>query len=211
MDYVTIEQFKTILLNQPLEETVQKHIFSGHPFAFRANPSTLTVLTNHLNKQLNLQPTNICVVGSGKTGFSLNPNNFPRRFSSSSDIDVIAIDQLMFDTVWTTLLKWHYPRRRAKLYGDDRLWIGHRKSDLYWGWFVPDKIRFDGLSFPSVLKPIRDISANWFNAFQSLSQLDEFLGRNVSGRLYRTWDHAVLYHVEGLRLLSRIVKNGIAH
>jgi hypothetical protein len=82
----------------------------------------------------------------------------------------------------------------------------YRRKDLYWGWLVPDKIAFDGLSFPTILKPIRDISTAWFDAFQGLSQLDEFLGRTVSGRLYRTWDHALLYHVEGLRHLNQIVK-----
>lgn len=212
MNHVTVEQFKTMLLAHPLDETVQNHIFSGNPFAFRTNPSALTVLTNHLIEQLNVQLANTCVVGSGKMGFSLNPYNFPRPFSENSDIDVIVIDQLMFDTVWATLLKWHYPRRTEDLPGVDRKWIGDRKKDLYWGWFIPDKIKFEGLSFPTVLKPIRDISATWFNAFQSLSQYDEFLGRTVSGRLYRTWEHAMLYHVEGLRLLSQIVEEekGIA-
>jgi hypothetical protein len=99
MGHVTIEQFMAMLLSRPLDETVQNHIFAGNPFAFRTSPSALTVLTNHLIKRLNVQPTSICVVGSGKIGFSLNPDNFPRPFSESSDIDVAVIDQLMFDTV----------------------------------------------------------------------------------------------------------------
>jgi hypothetical protein len=76
--------------------------------------------------------------------------------------------------------------------------------ELYWGWFVPDRIRYGGLSFPDDLIPLRDLSARWFNAFQSLGTLREFAGRSVSGRLYRTWRHALLYHVEGLRLLKTI-------
>lgn len=213
MDYVTIEQFKSILLSRPLDEIAKNYIFAGNPFAFRSSPSALPLLIDHLVKQLGVQSTSIYIVGSGKLGFSLNPDNFPRPFSESSDIDVVIIDQRMFDTVWTTLLKWHYPRRTLELPGIDRQWIGSRKKDLYWGWFLPDKIQFDGLSFPSVLKPVRDISTTWFNAFQSLSQYDEFLGRTVSGRLYRTWDHALLYHMEGLRLLSQIVKmeKGFSH
>jgi hypothetical protein len=79
-------------------------------------------------------------------------------------------------------------------------------EDVYWGWFRPDQIKYEGLLFPEVLKPMRDISTSWFDAFRSLSTYPEFATRNISGRLYRTWDHARLYHVEGLRQLTEIVR-----
>jgi len=75
---------------------------------------------------------------------------------------------------------------------------------LYWGWFLPDKIGYEGLSLPDVLVPIRDLSTTWFNAFRSLAQYPELAAREVSGRLYRTWDLAFLYHLDGLEKLRAV-------
>lgn len=167
----------------------------------------MNLLCDHLCQDtlLRLSKENIRVVGSGKIGFSLSPDNFPRLFSDVSDIDVLVVDESLFDKVWLSMLNWHYPRKGFALGGADGRWAKNRRKELYWGWFVPDEIRFSGLSFPSILKPLRDISTAWFNLFQSLSLYSEFAGRNVSGRLYRTWDHARLYQEHGLMQIQEIL------
>jgi hypothetical protein len=115
-----------------------------------------------------------------------------------------VVDERLFDTVWHTLLQWHYPRRLT-LPREDWGWAKARRKDLYWGWFVPSQIRFNGLSLPAALKPLRDCSTLWFNTFRSLTNYPEFAKRDVNGRLYRTWEHVRLYHAEGLRQVREIV------
>jgi hypothetical protein len=70
------------------------------------------------------------------------------------------------------------------------------------GLVCPGQIKYEGLSFPEVLKPLRDISTAWFNAFRGLSRIPDFSRRNITGRVYRTWDHAFLYHADGLRQIK---------
>lgn len=203
--YPTADDFKQLLMSRPLCEIVHEHVLQGLPFVFRHTPQTLDVLRRHLTSELGLNPSDIFVVGSARTGFSLNPNNFPRQFSDSSDIDIVTVDEALFDEVWTTLLKWNYPHRLVKLGRTERDWTSLRRKNVYWGWFVPDQLRFEGISFPDALQPIRDLSTRWFNAFQGLSQYSdhaELAHREVSGRLYRTRKHAHLYHEEGLRILK---------
>ncbi len=201
--YPTADEFKTILLSMPLLEVVRTHVLQGLPYVFRDNPESLKVLNQHLCGALPLKTDDIRVVGSARTGFSLSPDNFPRQFSDGSDIDVLVVDEALFDTVWLTMLRWHYPRRIVGLPDTaDKRWVGVRKTELYWGWFVPNHIRYNGLSLPKILAPIRDMSTAWFNAFQNLSRHPTFAGRTVSGRLYRTWDHATLYHADGLRQIK---------
>lgn len=197
--YPTVEEFKDILIREPLEEVVQELVFQGRPYVFREQPEAFDKLNQHLCAKLKFSSQNVIVVGSAKIGFSLSPDRFPRSFSDESDIDVLVVDEALFDKVWMSMLKWNYPRRISGLENIDKQWADARRSNLYWGWFVPDRIRYGGLSFPEVLKPVRDISTSWFNAFHSLSQYSEFASREVSGRLYRSWDHARLYHVDGLR------------
>ena len=205
MLHPTAKEFQKILLNQPLDRIVQDHLFEGVPYAFRDSPRGFATLRDHLGGKLNLPQKNISIVGSGKIGFSLNPDNFGRQFSENSDIDVLVVNESMFDSIWLNILKWHYPHKLATRGWMDAKWARTNRRNIYLGWFDPSKIRFKGLSFPNVLKPLRDISSNWFNAFRSLSRHQMFASRDFSGRLYRTWDHALLYHIDGLRQIRNAI------
>lgn len=199
------EEFQVVLMNSPIEAVVEEYVFGGTPHVFRENPETLDVLFNHLSGALEISEQNMTIVGSAKIGFSLSPDAFPRQFSEQSDIDVLIVDESLFDKFWMAMLGWHYPRKGFDLGTWDNRWVKERRKDLYWGWFRPDKVRFKGLSLPNILKPLRDISTLWFDSFQSLSRYPQFANREVSGRLYRTWDHALLYHVHGLRRIREVV------
>lgn len=98
------------------------------------------------------------------------------------------------------MVRWHY-RRRYRLPPSDRKWDAERRNDLYWGYLNPTGFRYQGVSRSQQLKPAKRVSVAWFNAFQSLGQLPAFAGRRVSGRLYRSRDHAISYHDHGLRKL----------
>jgi hypothetical protein len=110
--YPSVGDFKDTLLGRPLAKVVQEYLFEGLPYVFRDCPDSLDVLKQHLVQEIGLSQENIIVVGRAKIGFSLNPDNFPRQFSQDSDIDVLTVDERLFDEVWTTLLKWNYPRIR---------------------------------------------------------------------------------------------------
>ncbi len=207
MAYPTPHEFAGILHAQPVDEVVRQHVFEGVPYAFRKKPAAMQRLRDHLCGKISVVAANIAVVGSAKIGFSLSPDNFPREFSYYSDIDVVVVSEALFDEVWHTMLRWNYPRR-SSLAGVDWDWSKGRRNDLYWGWFRPGAIRFEGLSFPEVLKPIRNLSTTWFNAFQSLSLISDFTSRKVEGRLYRTWEHALQYHSDGLQQIKRITEKG---
>jgi hypothetical protein len=200
------EEFKEILLEKELEKVVAEYIFTGVPYVFRDWKEGFETLRSHLCDNLGIRrKENVEVVGSARVGFCLDPDSFGRGFSEKSDIDVVVVDEKLFDEMWKILLNWNYPKR-FRLIGNDHKWAKERMEDLYWGWFRPDKIRYAGLSFPDALKPLRDISALWFNAFKSISQVKGFASLEVSGRLYRTWEHVIMYHVDGLRKIRESVK-----
>lgn len=200
LSYPSPDDFRTWLNNRPLRDLAVEHVLTGEPFAFRDDAEALEQLTGHIGERLGIDSTSIRVIGSGRIGFSLNPANFPRPFRPASDIDVAVVNDDLFDRVWHTMLAWNYPRR-FRLYGEERRWQRSRQDDLYWGWFRPDKIRYKGLAFPEILRPLRDLSTQWFDAFQSLSTYPALAARVVAGRLYRTQEHAIGYHIDGLRKL----------
>ena len=199
----TVDEFSEILRNEPADDVARNYVFGGDIFLAQKHPNVLKTLRNHLCPEFRLEEENVVIVGSAKMGFSLDPYSFPSAFKKKGgDIDIVVVSQELFDTYWEIILKWHYPRRTAGLNAPDREWVRDRRKDLYWGWFHPSEIGYVGLSLPTVLKPLRDIKTRWFNSFQSLSMYSEFSGRAAHGRLYRTWDHALWYHVSGLNQIK---------
>jgi hypothetical protein len=212
MPYPSADDFRGLLSVSPFIDLVEEFVFDGTPydgipFVFKDDVDALHTLRSHLSENLELAghrpaANDIIVVGSAKIGFSLGPDTFARSFSDSSDIDVVVIDHMLYDAVWSTVLRWHYPRRRRGLAGVDQSWADHRKTEFYWGWLQPHRLTFDGLSLPDTLTPLRDLRTRWFDAFQTLSRYPAFARRDISGRLYRTRLHATLYHADGLRIIA---------
>jgi hypothetical protein len=200
---VDAQDFKSLLLSTDVNDVVQQQVFKGPVYAFRQRPGDLGVLRLHLVSHLPLTADNIVVVGSAKTGFSLSPDNFPRPFRVKSDIDIVVVDEGLFDTYWAICLEYYYPRRTQRLPRPDYEWLQQRKGDVFWGRFEPHYMRYEGLSFPEVLTPLRDLSTAWFNAFKSLSTYWQFRDRDIKGRLYRSWNHALAYHADGLRQIKQ--------
>lgn len=195
-----------MIATQPLDGLVQHHVFDGETYLFQDKPMALGSLKHHLGSHLNVPERDICVVGSSKLGFSMAPERFPAAIRANSDIDVIVISNELFELVWFTLLRWHYPRRISGL---DKSWSDERRRDLYWGLMYPNRIRFQGLTFPEVLKPIRDLGAKWLASFNSLALYPEFSRYRVKGRLYRSWSHAMEYHIDGLRQIREKIREGV--
>jgi len=201
MPYPTPQEFRELLRTQPLEQIVQEHFLAGDVYAFRNARRALDILHDHLRQELELRPEHLRIVGSAKIGFSVSPADFPRRFSDSSDIDIVIVNETVYDEIWYAILNGQYPRRRRLLQAERR-----STASLYWGWIVPDRIQFDVVTMPQALMPVQRFSARWFNAFRSLSRYPAFSRRQVSGRLYRTWEHARLYHIDGLRQLTEALE-----
>jgi len=203
MAVLTVNEFKEVLLREPVEKVAQDYVFGGDVFLAQKHPQAVPRLRSHLCPVFNLKEENVVMVGSAKMGFSLDPYSFPSSFKKKGgDIDIVVVSEQLFDTFWKIILEWHYPRRTQGLSGPDREWVRARRKNLYWGWFHPSEIEYVGLSFPTVLQPLRDLRTRWFNSFRSLSVYSEFSGRDVNGRLYRTWDHALWYQVSGLQQIK---------
>ncbi len=174
MAYPTPREFGQILqAAQSVDDVVRQHVFQGVPYAFRSKPSSMQRLIDHLCGKMKVTAENIAVVGSAKIGFSLSPDNFPRRFSPYSDIDVVIVNEPMFDEFWHTMLKWNYPRRFS-LTGVDWEWSKRRRDDLYWGWFRPDAIRFGCGYFSTTLH----LPAGWSRSWSLWMWKDQYRSRS---------------------------------
>jgi hypothetical protein len=190
LEYPDRDEFRPLLAREPLARLVSTHVLSGLPFVFAQRPEYYDLLLEGLERALGISRTALTVVGSARVGFSLSPDSFGEPFSEFSDIDVVVISPERFDDAWKRLLQWHYPVRDM-LRGIDRKETAVHQSDIYWGQLRPHRLRC-----------LPDVAREWFDAFQRLSRIPVLSDRKVVGRLYRTWEHARLYHLNTLRLLK---------
>lgn len=143
----------------------------------------------------------IRIIGSGRFGFSMRPRNNLRRFSDRSDIDVLVVNEGLFDFFWLSLLTAAYPRNA--LFQKAGGWGLLARRELYAGWLTPVQVHIDGKILGARARPVLDFKAKWFNGLKQAGRYPSRRHHDVQGRLYRTWRHAELYHLHSLSELRR--------
>ena len=108
---------------------VERHLIFGDAFAI--NKTQYFELKQEMAKYFNLPVPSIVMVGSGKLGFSINPDHPYKHFGDESDLDIALVGSHLFDEKW----KEAYLRRKA--YGD---WPeeSHFFKNIKRGWLRPD-------------------------------------------------------------------------
>lgn len=182
---------------------------TGLPSIFASDEDTVR-FQEHVATALGVPnvASGVLIVGSAKTGFSLDPDNYFVPFRAKSDIDIVVVHEGLFDEAWHTMLAWDYLTIKNRTKQEEQ-WLNKRHDEVWSGWYDPPgwRLRERGgieLSFPSALKPLRDFSFRWFSAFRSLSRYKhhpEIPRHRVNARLYRTRAHVAMYHAIGLRVL----------
>lgn len=141
------------------------------------------------------------IVGSGRHGFSMRPNRRLRAFNAESDIDVVVVNEQLFDFLWIALLQAAYPRLSANrgIGG----WDVPSRSELYAGWLTPKAVRMDWKIIGARAAPLVEFKQKWFDALKRAANHASRRHNDVQGRLYRTWRHAELYHLFSIAELRR--------
>jgi hypothetical protein len=187
MPYPSKDEFSELLVSHDHTGIVDELLIAGVPYAFRDSPVDYDSLRTIVGTALRLPPDAMTVIGSGRIGFSLAPDKYGAPFSTKSDLDVVVVSSELFDEAWFDLL-----RLGAKYFGlqkSVRSWIdSHRESNVYWGFILPDRL-------PGAVT----LSPEWFRVFRGLTRIRSLAAREVSGRLYRTWDHVRVHQLYSLR------------
>lgn len=176
------------------------------PFVFDTRPQSWVNFRKQVAADLHAQEGDLSIVGSGRLGFSLKPRNNLKAFSDKSDIDVVVVNESLFDELWIALLTAAYPRPpiTEQLGG----WLAERRREVYTGWISPDEMKLDGKIYGAKAKPVNEIRVRWFTALKRASQHPPRRHEDITARLYRTWSHAELYHLNSLAALRQSLADG---
>lgn len=193
---------------EPLKALVSEQVLGFDPVAFESDMELFDRVRAHLAGELSVGAETVRLVGSGATGFSLAPRNYPRAFHPQSDLDFAIVSPELFDSVWNILLTWGHPVRHRVPAGDKE-WFGDRQSEVFWGWFQPEYLRYSTVVRPRVLSELRSMRHTWFRTFKELGihfPGTTVSGREASARLYRSESHLIHYQANGLSKLRNSIR-----
>jgi hypothetical protein len=191
MPYPTRDEFVDLLKTRRHSDLVDEHLLAGIPFAFEASPHVYDLLRDTLSKELRSQTADITVIGSGRIGFSLDPDKFGKPYQQgTSDIDTVIVSERMFDVAWYQMAS----KGRSVLNLQFRVrqsFDEHRQNNIFFGYIQPER-----------LIGVITLSALWFRTFNALALVPELAALDVQGRLYRTWDHVKIHQLYSLNRVA---------
>ena len=179
-------QLKEATTDEALDSLVEELLFSGIPAVFEGSPSRFNQMKRTIANKLDIDLDSVTVVGSARTGFSLDPQRFPSEFNDRSDIDVVVVSDYLFDVSWIDILT---GRNRGARNSAVRHFLRQHRTEGY---------IYNGYIRPERIIPALTIGTLWFDSFQELPKQTRVLGHEFHGRLYRTWAHARYYHKRSL-------------
>jgi hypothetical protein len=195
---MTPDDFRVLLGNAPdavlLDTTLHSDVA---PYVFNVDPPKWDAFRMELAESLDIDVADIRIVGSGRLGFSLAPEKNLRAFRDTSDIDVVVVNADAFDALWGKILRAAYPRPPVNM-GPPLAAI---RNGVYTGYLTPVEIKLDVRIYGQKARPALETRTKWFNTLKEAARFPPRRHEDIHGRLYRTWDHAELYHLHGLSLL----------
>lgn len=199
---MTPERFRQTLATASERELLTECLLDdAAPFAFGGDQTAWDDFCGEMGEALKVPTAAFRVVGSGRFGFSMKPGRNLRAFRDTSDIDVVVVDETLFDDLWTSLLAAIYPRGPMVRSGGG--WLRNARMEISTGWLTPLGVKIDRRIIGTKADPVLQIKERWFDAFKSASAHISLAHEDVKGRLYRSWRHAELYHTDSLRALRK--------
>jgi hypothetical protein len=97
--FISKESFEKILYsNNDIERNslILHYIIDNPPFAFQECPLLYEQIRQFIAVKLEIDPNDIRLIGSAKTGFSISKDEFGRKYNPESDLDFAIINSDLF-------------------------------------------------------------------------------------------------------------------
>lgn len=141
-------------------------------------------------KSLEISVKNIAIVGSAKTGYSLNPSKKFREFSEESDVDLVIVSNDHYKSLWesylnsvNTVLGQSYAKVAKDVF---RHFVSVKAEDI-----AGEQVKF---------------FSDWLDRVGELRrelQMNFLMPSEINYRVYQDWKYVEQYYVAGLNSLVR--------
>jgi len=188
---VKLEQFKEEILliesDDQKEKFTQKNFFHGNPFVFEGREHDYYEFRKRISNNFKITYSEVLIVGSSKFGFS--PYKLT-EFSLESDVDVVLINDKLFDKYHDLISNYQYDIRRQVIRLNESQLKNYNKFIRYFvmGWMRPDLL-------PQNTTEFKELKQDWDDFFLTISYDKSEVGNyKVKAGLFKNQHYAEKYY-----------------
>ena len=163
-----LDAFKADLLTLSNAELVNKYYLSGSAFAL--DNGRHYRLRQTVTDFLQVDYSQVFMVGSAKLGFSIKPKRRFQPFYDRSDIDIVVVCRELFEEIWREVFRFERNGGYWPKLADFKLYH-------FQGWIRPDKLP---------LEPSFALTKKWWDFFEKISGNGEYGPYKIRGGLYHS-------------------------
>ncbi len=198
------------------EQLFQKYLVDKETYYFKKN--SITIEEYNLKKEvaqvLGIHLNDIYIIGSGKIGFSIKPENEGRVFDGKfektnlikdkSDIDIAIVNTKLFDYIQENIYDWSsgysFDWDENSYYSKKKYEVSLKYKFMEYlgkGWFRPDYAP-QNYHIETKNGKLKDIIKKW----------SDKLNRKVAFAIYKDWHFFKKYQMETLKQMSIKISKG---
>lgn len=193
-----IDSFKNDLGSKTPEDIYNKYLIGGDVWYFRNKFGAswyeqYDAFKLFISDKLEVHYNDIALAGSGKLGFSINPEKNFKNFDDKSDLDIIIISRKYFYMFWDAYIEDSYAEIKTDKFGKVCFSIFRRYMNL------------EGFT------PNNQTYADWLkktDSFVKDLQLEFEISHDVHYRIFESWDSAKLYYMNSIKRAKEKIIEG---
>ena len=198
------------------EQLFQKYLVDKETYYFKQKSTPIEEynLKKEIAQVLGIHLNDIYIIGSGKIGFSIKPENEGREFDGKfektnlvkdkSDIDIAIVNTKLFDYIQENIYDWStgysFDWDENSYYSKKNFEVSLKYKFLEYlgkGWFRPDYAP-QNYHIETKNGKLKDIIKKWSNK----------LNRKVAFAIYKDWHFFKKYQMETLKQMSIKISKG---
>lgn len=185
-----VDAFKDDILHKDIEYVYNQYLMGSSVWCFKQifreeSYDKYDNFRRYIAKKLGVHFPDIAIVGSAKTGFSMNPSKNFKEFDNKSDIDIVVVSSQLYYDFWDEYLK-EYNSITGIRNGSYK----YITSCIFKKFIIMDG--FDNSN---------DYYAKWqkkTKGFEKDLQLMFKINNDIHYRIFESWDAVKMYYCKGL-------------
>lgn len=163
------------------------YIIDNSPFAFKEKPLLYEQMRQFIAMKIAVDPNDIKLIGSAKTGFSISTDEFGRAYNTDSDFDFAIINKEIFDNLCNEYSRWKQEYMQGHISPKNERERGHWNANIE---VVKNNIKrhFIDVGKLPALKNVCPVAQNILNTMwqvkENLEKYNKIYIRKASARIY---------------------------
>ena len=163
------------------------YIIENSPFAFKEQPLLYEQMRQFIAMKIEINPNDIKLIGSAKTGFSISTDEFGRAYNTDSDFDFAIINNKLFEKLCDEYACWRQEYEQGKVSPKNETQRGYWNSNVS---VIESNIKrhFIDVGKLPALKDVCPVAQNILNTMwqvkENLGKYNKIYIRKASARVY---------------------------